>query len=233
MKLTTLRKLHKWVGLVLGVQLLLWSVSGLMFAWLDHHAVTGHGLAEEAAPVALPADEALAEPSAWLDRFAGREVHEIRLQPVGSRWVYRVAHDGGAELLRAADGRPGALDAAAVRGLAAQFYRGDGVLQSVTYLPQETMESRKFGATWRADFADDSGTTLYIGADSGRLAVVRTDTWRLFDVFWMLHTMDYAGRDNFNNPQVILVGSAGLWIALTGFLLVFRVFKRSDFTRAK
>lgn len=229
MKLLTLRKLHKWVGLVLGVQLLLWSVGGLMFAWLDHHAVTGEGLAAQAPPIALPATEILSEPAAWLDQFKGRTVHEVRLQPVASRWTYRVAHDGGAELRRASDGTATAIDATTARELAKQFYRGSGTLTSLTYLPTETLESRKFGATWRAEFEDSANTSLYVAADSGKLAVVRTDTWRVFDIFWMLHTMDYVGRDDFNNPVVILAGSAGLWIALTGALLIFRVFRRTDF----
>ena len=34
-----LRKLHKWLGLIVGIQLLLWTISGLIFAWLDHHEV--------------------------------------------------------------------------------------------------------------------------------------------------------------------------------------------------
>lgn len=35
-----LRKLHKWLGLIVVLQLLLWTVSGTVFAWLDHHEVS-------------------------------------------------------------------------------------------------------------------------------------------------------------------------------------------------
>ena len=34
-----LRKLHKWLGLVIGLQVVLWAASGVMFAWLDPDAV--------------------------------------------------------------------------------------------------------------------------------------------------------------------------------------------------
>jgi Na+-transporting NADH:ubiquinone oxidoreductase subunit F len=30
-----LRKLHKWLGLVIGLQVVLWAVSGVIFAWLS------------------------------------------------------------------------------------------------------------------------------------------------------------------------------------------------------
>lgn len=179
----------------------------------------------------MPVDGPLSEPAAWIDEYADRKVHEIRLQPVGDRWVYRIAHADGAELRLAVDGRPYALDAATAGVLARRHYAGNGPLRQVTFLPAPTLETRKLGATWRADFADDADTSVYISADSGALAALRTDTWRVFDFFWMLHTMDYSGRDDFNNPVVMFVGTAGLWIAVTGLLLVFRVFKRSDFFR--
>jgi uncharacterized iron-regulated membrane protein len=91
------------------------------------------------------------------------------------------------------------------------------------------VEARGAGAVWRAEFDDAARTTLYFAAHDGRLVAARNSTWRWFDFFWMLHTMDYRGRDNFNNPLVITVGTAALWLALSGLLLLFRSFRREDF----
>ena len=55
---------------------------------------------------------------------------------------------------------------------------------------------------------------------------MRTDAWRLKDFFWMLHTMDYRGRDDFNNPLVVAVGVSAAWVGLTGLWLLLRVFRR-------
>lgn len=66
---------------------------------------------------------------------------------------------------------------------------------------------------------------FYFSADDGRLVQARNETWRLFDFFWMLHTMDFRTRDNFNNPLVITIGFAALWLSLSGFLLLFRSFR--------
>jgi hypothetical protein len=65
----------------------------------------------------------------------------------------------------------------------------------------------------------------------GAFVAARGDSWRLFDFFWMLHTMDYVGRDDFNNPLVILAAAAAGWIALTGLLLVIRVFRPTGGSR--
>lgn len=228
MKLLTLRKLHKWVALIVGLQLLLWTVSGLMFAWLDHHAVSGEHLAHPQAPVTLP-DAAVVEPQQFLAEYADREISEVRLQTVGTDLVYRIEHDGGVELRRASDGAVLPIDESTARALATAYYTGDGQLTTLVRHAEPTLETRKFGPSWQASFDDAAGTSVYVDARDGALLTARSDTWRVFDFFWMLHTMDYTGRDDFNNPLVILAGTAALWIALTGLLLIFRVFRRTDF----
>src|SRR3546814_3064237 len=37
------RRIHKWVGLILGLQFLLWALSGSVMALLDKNKVGGHG----------------------------------------------------------------------------------------------------------------------------------------------------------------------------------------------
>src|SRR3546814_19383447 len=41
--------------------------------------------------------------------------------------------------------------------------------------------------------------------------------------------MDYTGRQDFNNPLVIMAGSGGLWIALSGFWLLVTSFRLGAF----
>jgi len=81
---------------------------------------------------------------------------------------------------------------------------------------------------WQVRFNDAKRTALYFAADDGHLVAARNSTWRVFDFFWMLHTMDYAGRDNFNNPLVITASTGALWLALSGLLLLMRTFRRQD-----
>ena len=53
-----LRRIHKWLGLLLGLQLFLWVLSGLMFNWLDHKEVSGRYLltTPEKSSIALQVD---------------------------------------------------------------------------------------------------------------------------------------------------------------------------------
>lgn len=95
---------------------------------------------------------------------------------------------------------------------------------------ETTLEVRAHaGPFWRVDFDDDDGTTVYLSDQTGEVLVHRNDTWRLFDIFWMLHIMDYTGRSDFNNPLVVMAGIGGLWMALSGIWLLVASFRLGEF----
>ena len=78
-----------------------------------------------------------------------------------------------------------------------------------------------------------SGTVIYVSANRGVVTTRRNNRWRLFDFFWMLHTMDYQGRDNFNHWVLKGVSVFGLVTVLSGFVLWFkttRLFGRKRIT---
>ena len=227
MKLLRLRKLHRWVALVVGLQVLVWTASGLAFAWLDHRDVTGEALAVAPPARALPADVAVLDPRRLPIAPGTSTVQSLELREFDGAWVYRIETlDGRVSLLRASDGAPVPIDAATTRRLAARHYRGAGGLQEVRVQPAGTSETRGLGPTWQATYDDALHTRLHFSSDDGALVAVRTDAWRLKDFFWMLHTMDYRGRDDFNNPLVVTVGAAAAWVGVTGIWLLLRVFRR-------
>jgi hypothetical protein len=224
MKLLALRKLHRWVALIVGLQVVLWAAGGVAFAWLDEAAVAGERVASRPARVPLSPDERVVEPAA-LD-LAGPAVDAVVLQRVNGLWTWRIEQDGRVELRRARDGVRYAIGEDTARELASAAYRGEGRLLDVRLNRDSTLETRGAGPTWQATFDDASGTRLYFAADDGRFVAARTDTWRLRDVLWMLHTMDYAGRDDFNHPLVVVAALAAVWVGLTGAWLLVRVFRR-------
>lgn len=226
MKLLTLRKLHRWMALLVGAQVLVWTLSGVVFAWLDQGSIAGDGLADTRSSGPPGRDETVVEPAAL--GLLTPEVASLALQPVNGHWVYRIGTRDGVELRLASDGSPYRIDAAVARALATASYRGRGRLATVRSHPGPTSETRGAGPTWEARFDDDAGTTLYFSAADGALVATRTDAWRLKDFFWMLHTMDYRGRDDFNHPLIVVAGAAALWVAGTGLWLLLRVFGRRN-----
>src|SRR5688572_20191574 len=220
-----LRKLHKWLGLIIGLQVVLWAASGLMFAWLDHDAVDAAGSVRAVEPAVLSSTMVKTEPATWLGDYAPQELYDVRAILLADRWVWRVELQDRVELRSVKNGAWVNVDEAWLRRLALERYAGGGRLITATLQTEPDIASRASGPVWQAQFDDAQRTALYFAADDGHFIAARTATWRLYDFFWMLHTMDYIGRDNFNNPLIITIGMATLWLSISGIALIGRSFK--------
>ncbi|MCD9028253.1 PepSY domain-containing protein [Luteimonas sp. BDR2-5] len=224
-----LRRLHRWVGLLVAIQFVLWMASGLMMGWLDHDRVQGHTWrAHPAGPAAWPQDALPAE-AVLAAAAASGPVGGVSSAWLGGTPVYRIVDDAGTRLVDARSGAPLTPDPARVLRLAEASYTGPG-RAGTPRLVERTLETRSHpGAVWRVDFDDADDTTAYLSAETGEVLVHRNRTWRLFDIFWMLHIMDYTGRSDFNNPLVVTAGFGGLWMALSGIWLLVASFRVGEF----
>jgi hypothetical protein len=76
-------------------------------------------------------------------------------------------------------------------------------------------------------FESPSNTTIYVASELGTVQKFRNNQWRVFDFLWMMHTMDYKGRDNLSNWLLRIFSIAGLLTILSGFILFWVSQKRS------
>jgi len=226
------RRFHKWIGLAIGVQIGLWMVSGLMMSLLDQDKVRGADH-RSVSPTALirggSAD--LLEPHQVVEsaRISGYLTSVSLVSLLGRRY-YRATTADGVELFDAENGSPFELDSTRAADIAMRDYAGTAELASVSRVEAPTREVRRHeGPVWRANFRDDANTSIYISAKDGTILERRNDTWRLFDLFWMLHIMDYAERENFNNPLIIVIGLSAAFFSLSGILLLVNSFQKEDF----
>lgn len=222
-----IRWLHKWFGLVLGLQLLLWALSGAVMTVMDPAQVSGETAVHAAAEP--PGPPANLVPLGQAQAVVGAPILRLELKPLYGDYVYVATTPAGVRLVDAAEGTPVVIDAAKARAIATDRYAGYADVASVTRVGRPTVETRDADLpVWRVAFADQAHTTLLVSATTGDLEGVRTDAWRIRDIAWMLHIMDYGKRESFNHPLIVTVGTAALWIALSGLILLFRSFRRSD-----
>ena len=217
------RRIHKWVGLILGLQFVLWTISGAIMALLDMDKVGGHS-------AAAPVEAANAWPAALTppERFGA--VEGLVLRRVLDRPVYELTAGGTTRLLDARTGQPLTIDAATAQQVAAQAFHHEAAVTSVQRLEKANLEAREHaGPMWRVNFADEENSSAYVSAVTGRPLVSRGDTWRTWDFVWMLHNMDYVNRTSFNHPLIIFVAFGTLWMSFTGFYLLFKSFRRREF----
>ena len=217
------RRIHKWVGLVIGIQFVLWTVSGAIMALLDMDKVGGHS-------AAAPTEVTSAWPADLLDPARLGAVEGLVLRQVLDRPVYELTDSLGKRVVDARTGQPVVIDAASARQIAKQAFHQPAPVVSVERLAKPNLEAREHaGPMWRVNFADEENSSAYVSAITGRPLVNRGDTWRTWDFVWMLHNMDYVNRTSFNHPLIIFVAFATLWISFTGFYLLFKSFRRREF----
>ena len=196
----TLRRWHMWLGWLVGLHLLFWTVTGLIMVARPIEEVRGEALLRDPAPISLAAP--VVPP-----RIDGRAVASLTLEPraAGPRWVVRF--DGEPPQSRLTDPATGRLlaplgAAEAVREVSAR-YTGGAKVESVTRTDPRVklIELRRPLDGWRVKM--DDGTHFYVDGGSGAIVARRTRFWRFYDWMWGLHIMDMQGRSDTHNPWVI------------------------------
>ena len=212
------RKLHKWVGLVVALQVLFWISGGVVMTVIPIDMVRGQHLIARA-------------------DLAPR-VHELGLartfdmsQHISAQWVMRLGEtvlkvvtlEGETRYLSAQDfSQLPPLTAEQAKSLAQSSYLGEGQAINVKLLQQMPPEAKRLEPpVYRVDFDDWLHTSFYVLPESGRIPTVRSDLWRLFDFFWMLHIMDYEEREDFNNPLLISAAVISLLFTFSGLCLLY------------
>lgn len=219
------RRGHKWIALVIGVQALLWMASGVYMTVVpisiihgDHltHA-TGNTLATSARRI---------DSRELMHLYPG--ITSFRLKSLLGREVFEIERGGKTELVEALNGKlVGLLDAAAARALASESFHGEETIVKIELLTELPGEVGKRPAPiWAVHYGDFGKTTLYFSPHSGELLARRHELWRWFDFLFMLHIMDYEERSDVNNTLLRVASIGGLLFALSGLWLLFFSFSR-------
>ena len=229
MNVRTYRKIHRWLGLVVGIQLLLWTAGGLFFSLNPIAKVRGESEAPEPAPLAK--GDAVRSPAGALaqlvDERVDIEFQTILLRPHLEGSVYEIAFvQNGEEHWALADPGTGLLrppvDQKEALEIARRAYLPEATVATIEMVtssePGSEYRERPLPA-FRITFDDALGTRLYVSVERGIVTARRNDRWRLFDLMWMLHIMDYQHRDNFNTLVLQTVSALGLVTVLSGFVL--------------
>jgi uncharacterized iron-regulated membrane protein len=235
------RKAHRWLGLLIGIQLLLWSLSGLYFAVVPSSEVAGAHNKAEHEPVNF-AFTPLVSPQQVIsalvvDQGPSVQVRGVSLQRLQQRNVFQVHYDvGGESLIQLADASFGELlagvDERQALAIAEADFTGAGRAVGARYLAAlEPGHEYRWGElpVWQISFDDPENTRVYVAARTGVVITHRNDTWRVFDFFWMLHIMDFSARTDFHTLLLQVASVLSLVTIVSGFILWFMttsLFKR-------
>ncbi len=227
------RKIHRYLGLVIGIQFIFWTLGGLFFAWSDIDQIHGdpnrksEQLISEFKDWKNPSDVFTnIEMDTPIDslisfstiNFLGHPFYQIHfISSTDEKIVLANVNSG---LVRSP------LNKKEAENLAIAGFTPKSEILSTIYLTENMVgKHHEYRGqplpAYAIKFDHKSGSTVYVSTEFGTITKIRNSNWRIFDYMWMMHTMDYQGRDHFGNILLRIFSILGLLTILSGFTLYF------------
>ncbi|MFV8225026.1 PepSY domain-containing protein [Christiangramia aquimixticola] len=212
-----IRKTHRYLGIFIGIQFIMWTVSGMYFSWTDLDEIHGDQFKKE-----TPDQTSFSDLQAPSQLAPDLEISSVNLQEIAGEPYYFVNEEF---LLNARTGEKlQEVNKEQAVAIAGRFMKDDFKISGVEKIT-ETGDHHEYRENllpaYVISYETDENLKAYIGAVNGSFRAVRHRDWRWFDFLWMTHTMDYEGRDDFNNLILRGFSLLGLITVLSGFLLWF------------
>jgi hypothetical protein len=215
MKRKLIRKIHRYLGLFIGIQFIFWTLSGLYFSWTDLDNIHGDHFREVNYQKGFYSDLI---PMDSLNISNG--INNIELREIGNTPYYWINNEA---LYNAHSGSiyEGITENDALR-IAQKHIKSSYTIKSIELIHEANnhheYRSRPLPA-YVISYDDKNRLKAYISKADGKFQTVRHRSWRWFDFLWMAHTMDYRTRDNFNTFLLRAFSLFGLFTVLSGFTL--------------
>ena len=174
----TLRKFHKYISLLIAIQLLLWTISGIYFSFNK------------------------------IENVRGEQYLAIQAKPTIERTINEKKLD---------------------------FESAKRIVEKKTILiPQsiEIIEESKRGSEYRgrelplykviSATNDGKEINVYQNPYSGEIVAIRSSQWRIWDLMWGFHIMDWVDRDNIDNILLKIFSFIALFTSISGVVLFFK-----------
>lgn len=191
------RNLHRYLSIFVSIQLLLWTISGIYFAYNKIELVRGE-------QYRLPKNVEYR----IFDRLGISIIETIEY---GEK-SYKTYPDGNLikpltkeEAIKITSQKT-TLNPLEV-SLITELYPGAEYRGSLPVYKVKT------------DTKDD--INVYVGYMTGDIGSIRSDSWRIWDLMWSLHIMDYRERDNINNILLQILSILALVTSISGITLFF------------
>ncbi len=219
--------LHRWLMLLLALPITIWALTGSYFVLMD----LGFIRSDHIKPLQvdyLLADQPLYPITKVYLAYPAAE--NISLKAIGKHPYYQVKQQAGAVLVDANTGeRMTELSEQQAIAITATFQHQQAIsadanvshIALLTENPPSELAKRHL-PVWRVDFDDSANTTLYISANTGEVVTRRHDYWRLFDLLWKWHIMDYDDGEAIDNKLLLTTALISIIAVVAGLFLVWQ-----------
>ncbi len=214
MKLS-IRNIHKYLSFFISLQLLLWTVSGIYFSFNKIELVRGE-------QYRLPSSFSLN-----LDQLKGTHENISNFDVINrvDQQILIISDPSGRKYLDT-NGNPVSMLTVEQAKLT--------VKENSTLNPIDVflIDQERNGSEYRGRELplyqvlslnkDQKSINVYVNPYSGKIVAIRSLQWKIWDLMWGFHIMDWQTRDNINNFLLKVFSILALISSVSGVLLFFR-----------
>ena len=215
------RKYHKWLMLFIGLQFVVWSVSGTYMVLMDIDYIHGDSLVVEQKQSIAPEQVSYSFKQLLAEH---PQASKIKLGLMLKQAVYRFSVNKELITISAKDGQQlSPINEHLATEIAKQNYANKSAeitsVKLITENPSRELSTRHL-PVWRVDFDDFSSPTFYISASSAQLVTKRHSFWRIFDWMFAFHVMDYIDESP-DNKLLLIVSLLAFLASIFGLVLSY------------
>ena len=214
MKLS-IRNIHKYLSFFISLQLLLWTVSGIYFSFNKIELVRGE-------QYRLPSSFSLN-----LDQLKGNHENISNFDVVNrvDQQILIISDPSGRKYLDS-NGNPVSMLTVEQAKLTV---KENSILNPIDVF---LIDQDRNGSEYRGRELplyqvlslnkDQKSINVYVNPYSGKIVAIRSLQWKIWDLMWGFHIMDWQTRDNINNFLLKVFSILALVSSVSGVLLFFR-----------
>ncbi len=210
-----IRKAHRYLGLFIGIQFLMWTISGLYFSWTDIDDIHGDQFKKE-----IPKQTSFNNLLGTAQLNLEEPIKNLELLEIAGEPYYWINENN---LYNAVSGnKKNEITKQEAIKVAERYMLSDLKIDKIQRIEAVSDHHEYRGRplpAYEISYKTDENLKVYVAIKNGAFQTVRHRDWRWFDFLWMTHTMDYQGRDNFNTIVLRAFSFLGLITVLSGFLL--------------
>lgn len=211
-----LRNTHKYLSFFISIQLLLWTISGIYFAFNKIENIRG-------------------------EQYRAQTSSNYNFQKI----EFEIPDAVSVNVKKRLDKT---IIAASTKSGMRYFSEDGGALQKIsfdeakqlvskhTFLKPTSVEeiyTSEKGSEYRGRQlpiykvitrnANDNEINAYLNIFTGEVIAIRSAQWRIWDLMWGFHIMDWQARDNIDNLLLKIFSILALISSISGILLFFKI----------
>lgn len=203
---------HKYLALIIGIQIFFWVGSGLFFTIVPIEKIRGTDLIKESANFALKNDDFLA-----INKIIGQNPNSQKIEVFANSTgsivkIDDVFFDAKTGIKRENITKENAIS------ISNSALKAPQIFTYAELIDKESIEYKGEIPAWKINYKN--GLSVYIGAKSGEVITRRTNLWRLYDTLWSLHIMDWKNHENFNHNFIRIVAVLAFLTVIFGIALI-------------